>query len=321
MLKNAKSLPEVYYGLHFAAGVARYQEPDKEPYCILINENIAKQMDSTFDGKPVFVEHVDQVNLENLEAEADGYVFNSFYNPIDGMHWVKFIVTSDEGKKAIANGWRLSNAYVPETIPNRGQWHGVDYVKEVTGGEYEHLAIVKNPRYEESIILTPEQFKQYNEEKDAQLKRLANSKDQQGEKTMGLNFFKRSKVENAIDLESTMVELPKSKKEVKISDLVAQADKIENMQGYASGDHMVKVGNDEMSVNDLVKKHMDICNEMEEMKKPKEDSEKNSEESEEEDEKEVGDRGGDKALDNEEDDKKAKEKKKPKRMLLKKQKL
>jgi hypothetical protein len=275
MIQNAKDFPEIFYGLHFAPGVAQYADgPSAEPYKILIEEPVMKKMDPSFAGKPVYVQHVDKVDLKNIQSEADGYVSESFYNPPDGKHWVKFIVVTDEAKQAIKSGWKLSNAYVVKSFGQGGLWHGVEYSKEVSDAVYEHMAIVNDPRYEESIILSPEAFKKYNEDKDGELKRLANSKDQtKGEKKMAnFEFYKRARVENSIDIESTFVELPKSRKEMSIAQLIVEQDKVQNMAGYASPDHMVKVNEEEMSVKDLVKKHMDMCNEMAEMQKKKDDA-------------------------------------------------
>lgn len=145
--------------------------------------------------------------------------------------------------------------------------------------------------------MTPEAFKLYNAEKELELKRLANSNE--GERKMKLNLFKRAKVENSSELEGMSVTLPKSGKEMTIVELVEKMDKIENMHGYASGDHMVKVGENEMSVNDLVKKHMEMCNEMDEMKKVKDSSEEEGDLDSKE--KKVDVEGDDKSMDNEED--------------------
>lgn len=311
-LENAKG--EIFYGMHFYPGVAEYAEPGSDPLRIYLNENTLRQMDPTFAGKPIFVEHVDEVNgkIDELRKEADGWVIESFFNQADGKHWVKFIVCSERGLQAVRGGMRLSNAYIPKSYEAGGLWNGVAYQKEITSGEFEHLAIVSNPRYEESVIMTPEEFKRYNEDKQIELKRLANSKPQEGE-TMKLNFFKKAKVENTLDIEATVVELPESKKEMTIAELVKKMDKIENAQGYCNMEHLVKVGNDEMSVGDLVKKHMDAMASMEEMKKAHEDEGKELENDEseevtvEEGEKDVGDRGGDKSLENKEDKEEVKE--------------
>lgn len=284
---NAKQLPKVYYGLHMAPGVAEYRPAGKDPYRILIQEDAIKAMDSTFPGRPVYVEHVDDVNLERLQEQADGYVVESFFNPADGKHWAKFLAVSDMAHEAIALGWKLSNAYYLKSDTGvGGQWHGVDYLKEVTAGEYEHLAIVSNPRYAESIILTPEQFKAYNEKKLEELKKLSNSKEKTETKkketlAMKFNFFKREKIENGADLENSMVELGKDKKQMTVMAGLELAEKYLNMQGYASGDHMVKANDDEeMSVSELTEKYNSMKKKMNEdeeaMKK------KNSEPSEEE---------------------------------------
>lgn len=258
-ITNAKTLPKRYYGLHMVEGVAEYVDPKVNnglPYRIFIGEKAIKNMDASFEGRPVYVRHVEEVDLKNLQAEADGYVVKSFFNKSDGKHWVEFMVVSDKGHESIRSGWKLSNAYQPKDMSGGGLWHGVEYAKEVMTGEYEHLAIVPNPRYEESIILTPEQFKAYNSEKELELNKVANSK---GDKPM-LNFFKRAKVENSTDFEGMSVILPKSKIEKTLSELVAEMDAIHNMQGYANGDHMVKVGEEEMSVNDLSAKYAEMKN-------------------------------------------------------------
>ena len=325
-LKNSKG--QIFYGMHFYPGVARYEQPGQETFTVFINENTIRKMGPSFSGRPIFVEHVDEVeeSLSELREEADGWVIESFFNQADGKTWAKFIVVSERGLQAISKGWRLSNAYIPKAFGPRGCWNGVDYEKEVTDGEFEHLAIVQNPRYEESVILTPEQFKEHNEKQTVELKRLSNSKKEKGDSTMKLNIFKRTKVENSMDLDGLVVELPKSKKEILLTKVVNEYDAILNMNGYANGDHMVKVGEDEMSVNDLVKKHLETQNEMAKMKAEKDNGEDDMEEGDmsgDEDDgveneteqdiedkgvEDVGDRGGDKHLSNEdeedEDDKK-----------------
>ena len=318
-LKNAKEGPKILYGLHMVEGVAEYREPGKEPYRILISEKAIKNMDPTFAGKPIYVEHVDEVDLDNLQAEADGYVIESFFNKADGKHWTKFIVVSDDAHNAIRNGWKLSNAYIVKEKTRGGVWHGVDYKEEIVRGEYEHLAIVSNPRYTESVILTPEQFKEYNASKEIELTKLANSQTKKSETnnkgvTMGkFNLFKKEKIDNSADLEATSVVLPKSKKEVTVSEAIELADTLQNMNGYANGDYFVKVGDEEMSVNDLSEKYLQMCkknSEEEEAKKANEAKEKEeaakkeNEGKEEEPKKENEDAEDDKKKENEDEEEK-----------------
>ena len=94
-----------------------------------------------------------------------------------------------------------------------------------------------------------------------------------------------------------------------LTEVVEKYDAVHNMHGYANGDHMVKLGEDEMSVNDLVKKHIEMCNsEKERMEKEKANAGegepgKDIEDCQNGDEMgEVGDRGGDESLENEGED-------------------
>ena len=170
---------DTYVGLHFQPGVAEYSDKpgmDGKPLRIYIDEVTAKRMDPTFSGCPVFVNHKDGITKAD-ENKVAGWVQRSFYNRFDGNHWVEFVITSDEGKQAIKNGYRLSNCYKNLKRGKPGVWHGVSYDEQIMGGEYEHLALVKSPRYDESIILNSKEFKEYNSIKENQLFKLANSKD------------------------------------------------------------------------------------------------------------------------------------------------
>lgn len=256
-------IPQRYYGLHFVPGVAEYAEKDGS-HRVFLNESTIKKMDASFGGRPVFVKHKNDVDISKVQ-EADGIVVKSFYNKADGKTWAEFIIFTDAAADAIRNGWRLSNCYFPKSYAQGGLWNGVEYQKEVVEGEYEHLALVQNPRYDESIVLTPEKFKSYCEQKELEIKRLSNSKEN---KSM-FDFFKKTKMENSADLENTVVILPKSKVEKTITQLINEADAIQNMQGYANMDHMVKVGEDEMSVKKMADSYCKMKSSMDEMEAKK----------------------------------------------------
>ena len=221
MFKNSGGT--IWYGLHMLPGVAQYSRSEQDPQRIFINEDTIRKMDTTFAGKPVFVEHVNEVDqdLNQLRKEADGWVIESFFNAADGKHWVKFITVSDNAERAIKNGYRLSNAYLPRLSNHGGMWNAVPYQNEVIDGEYEHLAIVKEPRYEESKILTPDQFKAYNDSLQSELKKIANAKENPNMMTK-LKFWQRKPLEN--DLSNVSVTLPKSGKEMTIAALVNAMD-------------------------------------------------------------------------------------------------
>jgi hypothetical protein len=277
--RNSNQQPRIMYGMHMEPGVCDYNDPQFTGR-ILIQDGALKRMNETMACKPWVVKHQD-VTDENAKDLADGYVLESFYNTLDGKHWAKFLVISDEGLAAVEKGWALSNCYHPTEYAQGGKWHEVPFDKEVMNGEYEHLACVPNPRYEASLkigLLTPEEFKAYNAEKERELVRLANAKaaldpppSNTQENPMAFKLFKRQqveKIENASDVGSFCVEL-KGGREVSIQQLVNEADehaeekkKEEKENAEAVGkpvmanmEHKVKIGNDEMSVGDLVNKY------------------------------------------------------------------
>ncbi len=295
LIKNSQG--KIWYGLHFYPGVAEYRHEGKEPERVFLNENTLRKMDSTFQGRPVFVMHVDGVeqDINELRKDADGWVVESFFNESDGKHWVKFITVSDRAESAIRDGMRLSNAYYHTQTGAGGLWNGVEYSKEITNGEYEHLAIVPNPRYEESVIMTPDQFKKYNDDKRDEVKRIANSKSKGDSLMAKFSWFKKEKVENAGSYEALSVVLPESKKEVSIQDLISNADKMEKEKDkpkLVNAIDLVEVNGEPVTVQELVEayKNMKDCNESDDKKDKGEEGKKENE-----------DEDDDEAMENEDD--------------------
>lgn len=309
-IKNSQG--KVWYGMHFYPGVAEYADGGSS-YRVFLNDETIRNMGPTFAARPVFVEHVDGVDddLDELRKEADGWVVESFFNQADGKHWVKFITTSKRAERAIERGFRLSNCYFPTRKGPKGVWNGVSYDYEILDGEYEHVAIVSNPRYDESVIMTGEEFKAYNESKSLELKRLAN--DKKGKDSgMKFKFFSRAKVENskAEELANMVVVLPKSGVEVEVAKLISDADDVQSNKGkpkMANASHLVEVDGEKMSVADLVKKYNAACEKMDNM----DDEDDDDEEVQNEDDEESVENEDDESVENEDDeeaDKKAKKK-------------
>lgn len=277
---NAKEEPKVFYCKHIAPGVCAYADET-----ILIGEETLKGMDKTFAGKPIYVNH-QKVDLENLQQEADGYVAESFYLPEDGCHWAKIIIVSDKGHEAIRKGWKVSNAYVPDEFGIGGEWHNIPYNREVMKAHYTHLALVDNPRYEEAEVLTPEDFKMYKEEKQAQLKALENNKEPKGEVKTMFKLFKKTAVANSEDLSNTMVELSNGTA-ISIGEMVNSVEKDLKEKEEAKNkcndllEEAVTVNGKEITVKDLIKEYESKCNkcnedeEDDEEKKSKKASKKN----------------------------------------------
>lgn len=175
MIENSKDFPKRYFARHIKEGLAHYLEGGEDRLYLIKNEALGK-MNPTFEGKPIYIRHVSEVDTDKMKEEAVGYVVKSFYNEFDGAWWAEIIV-DDEGQGFVKKGWAVSNAYLPTELGSGGVYHDIDYNKEVKNGIYEHLAIVDNPRYEEAVIMTPEEFKNFNEGRKAELDKLKNSKE------------------------------------------------------------------------------------------------------------------------------------------------
>jgi hypothetical protein len=174
-MKNSKEFPKRYFARHIKEGLVHYLEGGKDKVYLVTNEAF-KKMNSSFEGKPIYIKHVDKVDTDKMKEESVGYVVKSFYNEFDGAWWAE-IIADDEAQGYIKKGWAVSNAYLPTELGSGGVYHDINYDNEVKNGIYEHLAIVNNPRYEEAVIMTPEEFKDYNEGRKSELDKLKNSKE------------------------------------------------------------------------------------------------------------------------------------------------
>lgn len=174
-MKNSKNFPKRYFARHIKEGLVHYLEKGEDKLYLVTNEALRK-INVSFEGKPIYVKHVEEVDVDKMKEQAVGYVVKSFYNEFDGAWWAE-IIADDEAQGYIEKGWAVSNAYLPTELGSGGVYHDINYDKEVKNGVYEHLAIVNNPRYEEAVIMTPDEFKDFNESRKAELDKLKNSKE------------------------------------------------------------------------------------------------------------------------------------------------
>lgn len=150
-----------YRAEHIHPGVVGYPE-DPEIKSILVSPEALEKMRKSFIGKPV-------VNMEhsNLSPEelltftpeqiedsevAVGVVADS--GKLDnGFDYVDFVVWDEETQKNIdERGFSVSNAYLPSEFGDGGEENAIPYDAELLDGEYLHLAIVPNPRYNKAKV-------------------------------------------------------------------------------------------------------------------------------------------------------------------------
>ena len=150
--------PKRYRALHITPGVVDYTDGDQRE-TVLIKKPALDKMNRSFLGKPVFnfthkvvdIENAFDFTSEESDKHAVGLISNVGYDVESGYYFADMMIWDEETQSNIENGYGVSNAYVPEVGPG-GEYNSVPYDEEVTGGEYNHMAIVENPRYEEVRI-------------------------------------------------------------------------------------------------------------------------------------------------------------------------
>ena len=128
------------------AGVCGYPEFGSN---ILIKKSVLDNMIDSMRGSPIIIEHNNKIDSDQVH----GHVQRVFYNNIDGQYYAEFDIDTLEGKNAIEEYKFGSCSYKPIFSGQGGIHNGIPYDDEVLGGEFTHLALVKNPRYKNAKIL------------------------------------------------------------------------------------------------------------------------------------------------------------------------
>jgi len=129
-------------------GLVKY--PDET---VLVSQASLEQMAQSAHGIPVTIEHphipIDSESLK--EIQVVGRVAKFDYDMPNDLWMAEFIVDDDEAVKLLQSGWGVSTAWYGNEYTGGGTYNNVPYERELVQGKYEHLAIVKNPRYEMAI--------------------------------------------------------------------------------------------------------------------------------------------------------------------------
>ena len=121
--------------------------------CVLEKDTIDKFIQG-FVGCPVIIDHKD-ITSENADKERVGVISRTWYDETDGWYWGEGIIFDEKAISLINDGYNVSCGYEISEYSNNvtNQLHnGNPYDKVILNGKPEHLAIVKNPRYENALI-------------------------------------------------------------------------------------------------------------------------------------------------------------------------
>lgn len=161
MNRRKNAVPKPYKAYFITAGLAGY--PDGVEGNVLVQKPALDKMLPTFRGMPVVnFEHTDlepedlfDMSKDQIDEIADGIVSAVGYDQNSAWYWADMLIWDTETIENIEdNGYSVSCAYdVTDLDQSGGTYNNVDYKEEVLDGDYVHMAIVPNPRYEKAYII------------------------------------------------------------------------------------------------------------------------------------------------------------------------
>ena len=251
------------------AGARRYRayyiEPGLADYSaegiglVLVQKPALDRMNSSFVGMPVVnFEHTDREPDELFELEAadveefaDGVVAATGYDTDTGWYWADLLIWDDQTQNNLDNnGYSVSCAYDVTNAASGGSYHNVDYQEEVLDGEYKHMAVVPNPRYEDAWV-------------------IRNSKP--GGSAVGLrkktrreNMPKLDETENGMDEMSNRYVKNAEGERMSLNELVAQYKEMkaanDEDEMMMNEDELIEVDGEQISVGDMMRAVQEMRN-------------------------------------------------------------
>ena len=234
---------------------------------ILVNQACLEQLAKTSHGIPVVIEHPGvKLDPESIkDVPIHGRVADMHYDQ-DSDEWsVHFVVDTEEAVTKLKSGWGVSTAWFGDKYAGAGTYNAVSYDRELLAGHYEHLAIVKDPRYE--MAQGPVFYNSKNDLANAAKKDTINTDLQKtGSTTMLFKLFKTIREEIRTN-ENEQYMLNIAGQDVPLSNVLEEMKSMEEKKNEEdkkkeeakaktlNGEDMVEHNGEKISVNELVEKY------------------------------------------------------------------
>jgi hypothetical protein len=120
---------------------------------ILVSQETLIKLSPSAMGIPVVIDHPSElITDENIkDINTVGRVADLHYESYEDSWYAHFVIDKQEGIDLLQNGWGVSTAWFGDKYADGGTHNNVGYDRELLEGRYEHLAIVKTPRYEMAV--------------------------------------------------------------------------------------------------------------------------------------------------------------------------
>lgn len=226
---SADVWPKLYSCRFIEPGLVHYNEYGT----VLVQKPVLDKMCPSFVGKPVVNVVHKNINPANFRNEADGVITKVWFNQNDGWYWAEFLVWDESTQRNCeSDAYSVSCAYsVSNANEKSGEYHNIRYTQEVLDGEYTHMAVVANPRYEGARI-------------------VYNSK---GGSMKMFNWFKKGESKQVADIENSLVEIDGKKVSVKtLVDVhnATEKSKVDDLSNMAD-ETIIEIDGKEMTLANL----------------------------------------------------------------------
>lgn len=260
---------------------------------ILVTQNALEEMAQSAHGIPVTIEHPGKpIDSQSLpEIKVVGRVSKFDYSKDEDLWYAEFVVDDDEAVRLLQSGYGVSTAWYGHDYTGGGTLNNVPYARELTSARYEHLAIVKNPRYEmavEPVFLNSKKddsCKETNKPGSIVVNSFGNS-------IGGINMFAKiwrtvreevkanENEELVLELEHGQVPLSKVVEELKSykAQAASKAEEAKPSARVLNDDDEVEVDGKKMRVHELVSEYKKAKEQSAAAEAPKEDAVKKEEE-------------------------------------------
>lgn len=160
---NYKLRPKRYIGRFIQEGIMDFPEYNDNVY---FDQDTLKTLTSKFNNIPLTIDHKDleDIGESRLDKEIVGYTVDVIFNDTgiitnkgikinkDNWIWSDFSIDNKKAVYLLDNGWKLSCSYRIKSDAGPGIYNGKFYDKKVLDIDVDHIAIVKNPKYKESVV-------------------------------------------------------------------------------------------------------------------------------------------------------------------------
>lgn len=254
------------------SGLCKYPEET-----ILVSKEALENLAPTMQGVPVVIDHPDMpITDQNIGSlPVVGRVADMHFIQEDDVWYAHFVVDNAKAIELLQQGYGVSTAWIGSKYASGGTFNNCPYDRELIEGRYEHLAIVRTPRYEMAVgpIFLNSKDRQETDNRDI----ISNANNKGANSMLGKLWKRIIQKEEIMSNSNEEYLIEVDGKEMSLAEIIKNSKKNE--------DESYDVDGEKMTVNELITAYKNLKTKKnadeEEVKKEDEEKKENAEEEEE----------------------------------------